>query len=197
MPEPIRSAHYAVVAYVRNQVGHFVEELRRELHPDHAHLAAHVTVLPPRQLSGSEQEAIQSLQERSARFPSFDVQLGDVETFCPRTPTVFVRVERFGHRFRDLHDELNSGPLHCHEQWPYMPHLTIVKMPELSGAEHALITSRERWANYSGNKSAHIEELTFVREGENSQWIDLATVRLGQFNSMKPGNTPTQSTPTR
>jgi 2'-5' RNA ligase len=197
MPEPLRPAHYAVVAYVRNQVGHFVEDLRRELHPDHAHLAAHVTVLPPRRLSGSEEEAIQSLQEHSARFPSFDVQLGDVETFCPTTPTVFVRVERFAHRFRDLHEELNTGPLHCNEQWPYMPHLTIVKMPELSGAELALVKSRERWANYSGKKSAHIEELTFVKESENNQWIDLATIRLGQFNGMKPGSAPTESTPSR
>ncbi|MCU1305699.1 MAG: hypothetical protein JWN45_394 [Acidobacteriaceae bacterium] len=75
-----------------------------------------------------------------------------------------------------------------------MPHLTIVKMPELSDADHALITSRERWADYSGTKSARIEELSFVREGENSQWIDLATIRLDQFNSMKPGNAPVKST---
>jgi 2'-5' RNA ligase len=195
MPEPLSPPHYAVVAYVRNQVGHFVEDLRRELHPDHSHLAAHVTVLPPRRLSGSEQEAIDSLQEHSARFPSFDVRLGDVETFSPTTPTVFLRVERFAHRFRDLHEELNTGPLHCEEQWPYMPHLTIVKMPELSSAANALLKSRKRWGDYSGSKSAHIEELTFVREGENNQWIDLATIRLGQFNSMKPGSAPVESTP--
>ena len=178
MPEASRSPHYAVVAYVHDSIGHFVEDLRRELHPVHSHLAAHVTVLPPRQITGSEEEAIRSLQEHSARFASFDVQLGDVETFSPRTPTVFLRVEHSAHRFRDLHEELNTGPLHCQEQWPYMPHLTIVKMPELSGAEHALAKSREEWAKYSGTKRARIEELTFVREGENNQWIDLATIRL-------------------
>jgi 2'-5' RNA ligase len=197
MPENLRPPHYAVVAYVRNQIGHFVEDLRRELHPDHAHLAAHVTVLPPRRLNGSEEEAVRSLQEHSARFAPFDVQLGDVETFCPRTPTVFLRVKRSAHRFRDLHDELNTGPLRCDELWPYMPHLTIVKMLELCETDQAVVKARERWAHYSGTKSAHVEELTFVREGENNQWIDLATIRLNQSNSMKPGTAPSQSTPTR
>jgi 2'-5' RNA ligase len=193
MPEISRPPQYAVVAYVRNPVGHFVEDLRRELHPDHSHLAAHVTVLPPRQLSGTEEQAIRTLQEHSARFATFEVQLGEVETFCPTTPTVFLRVERFAHRFRDLHEDLNVGPLHFEEQWPYMPHMTIVKMPELVGAEQALVKSRARWADYSGNRSARIEELTFVREGENNQWIDLATVHLGQSGSTQSGSVPTES----
>ena len=45
---------YALVAYVRNPVGEFVESLRRELHPELPHLAAHVTLLPPRFLAGTE-----------------------------------------------------------------------------------------------------------------------------------------------
>jgi 2'-5' RNA ligase len=178
MPDSAKPRQYAVVAYVRNPVGNFVEELRRELHPQHGHLPAHVTVLPPRQLHGTEQDAIHSLKEHSARFKSFEVRMGNVESFSPTTPTVFLRVEHSAHRFRDLHEELNTGPLQCNEIWPYMPHLTIVKMPELHQAEHALATSRERWSSYSGTKTLQIEELTFVREGDNDRWVDLATVRL-------------------
>src|SRR5437879_9172489 len=106
--------------------------------------------------------------------------MGEVESFCPTTATVFLRVASSAHRFRDLHDELNTGPLRCEEQWPYMPHLTIVKMPELAGAEHALTKSRELWAQFSGARSARIEELTFVRGGADNHWIDLATIRLGE-----------------
>ena len=45
---------YATVAYVRSPVGIFVEELRRDLHPAHTHADAHVTILPPRTLSGAD-----------------------------------------------------------------------------------------------------------------------------------------------
>src|SRR5437016_2822797 len=44
----MQTRRYALVAYVRNPVGEFVERLRQELHPDLPHLPAHLTVLPPR-----------------------------------------------------------------------------------------------------------------------------------------------------
>lgn len=54
---------YALVAYVRNPVGEFVERLRRQLHPELPHLAAHLTVLPPRLLQGTEGSAVEILEE--------------------------------------------------------------------------------------------------------------------------------------
>ncbi len=61
---------YAVVAYVRSPVGIFVEELRRELHPAHTHADAHLTVLPPRPLSGTEEQAVAALTEVGRTRPS-------------------------------------------------------------------------------------------------------------------------------
>ena len=83
---------YALVAYIRNPVGEFVEKLRRELHPELPHLAAHLTILPPRLLRGSEDTVIQDLAEACREAEPFDVGLGEVETFIPVTPTVFIRV---------------------------------------------------------------------------------------------------------
>src|SRR3954463_6513657 len=180
MASPSKAPQYAVVAYVKDSLGRFVEELRRDLHPDHTHLAAHVTVLPPRQLQGSESEAIHTLKRHAPETGPFKIVLGTVETFSPATPTVFIRVEKSAHRFRDLHDRLNQGALYCAEEWPYMPHMTIVKLPEMDGAYAALEAARSRWAEFTGDKSAAIEEVTFVREGTNHQWIDIATVKLRQ-----------------
>jgi len=178
MAEPSKPPQYAVVAYVRNSVGHFVEDLRRELHPEHGHLPAHVTVLPPRYLHGTEDEAIALLRSSLEKVERFQIQMGHVETFVPTTPTVFLRVEKHAHRFRELHMDLNRGPLECKEQWPYMPHLTIVKMPDEAQAAHALDVSRERWQRYHGQKTADIAEITFVREAMSQHWTDLATVAL-------------------
>ena len=178
MRDGSKPLQYALVAYLRDPVGRFVEGLRRELYPEHAHLAAHVTVLPPRELRGSEEEAVHQLRKLAARFTAFAIELNDVESFAPTTPTVFLRVSRSAHRFRDMHVAFNSGPLYCEEQWTYMPHLTIVKMPDFAAAEPALQIARERWAHYNGPRQAAINELTFVRESGEAAWTDLAVITL-------------------
>jgi 2'-5' RNA ligase len=178
MAHPAKPPQYAVVAYVRNSVGHFVEDLRRELYPEHGHLPAHVTVLPPRYLRGSETEAKAVLEAHLEKVERFQIQMGPVETFIPTTPTVFLRVEKHAHRLRELHEDLNTGAFRCDEQWPYMPHLTIVKMPDTPQAEHALAVSRERWRGFHGAKTAEITEVTFVRESTEHHWTDLATYTL-------------------
>ena len=178
MSDPSSNPSYAVVAYVRNRLGKFVEQLRSELYPEHAHLPAHVTILPPRKLCGTEQQAIESLKLGAKSFRPFDIELDGIETFAPTTPTVFIRVARAAHLFREMHDQFNIGPFNCEEIWQYIPHLTIVKMPTLAESQTALVTARDRWSRYVGERTCHIEELTFVREGESNHWIDLATVKL-------------------
>lgn len=177
MAEPCQ---YALVAYIRNTLGEFVENLRAELNPAHAHLPAHITVLPPRQLSGSEEEAVALVQQVCRHVAPFEVSLGDVENFMPITPTVFIRVAFAAYRVRELHDALNTGALFYNEQWPYMPHLTIVKLETMDAANRALETARQRWAKFECPRKTMITELTFVRSGEDlAHWDDLAPVTLG------------------
>ena len=176
----MQNPRYALVAYVRNAVGEFVENLRQELHPDLPHLPAHVTILPPRRLQGGELAALETLEDICSQAQPFEVTLGDVETFVPVTPTVFIRVAHSAHRMRELHDRLNIQALACGEEWPYMPHLTIVKLSTEDLAQQAYIFSRDRWAQFSGSRHIPISELTFVREQEQNRWEDLAGIPLGR-----------------
>ncbi len=171
---------YALVAYVRNPVGEFVESLRRELHPELPHLAAHVTLLPPRFLTGSEASAIESLERVCKEAEPFEVSLGEVETFIPVTPTVFIRVAHAAYRMRELHDRLNINGLACVEEWPYMPHLTIVKMSDEAQAQHAYRMARTRWADFDDGRCIEVRDLMFVREEAQNKWADLAGIQLGQ-----------------
>ena len=173
------SSRYALVTYVRNPVGEFVEQLRRELHPTTAHMAAHLTILPPRELTGSEAAALEFLEEACSRVVPFSVELGDVETFLPTTPTVFIQVKRAAYRIRELHDQLCGRGLRCDENWPYIPHLTIMKTETDQEARVALALARERWAQFPGKRQVHVEELMFVRENDGC-WQDLAPVPLGR-----------------
>ncbi len=169
---------YAAVTYVRSPAGMFVEELRRELHPSHTHADAHITVLPPRPLYGSEEQAIQQLTETCSSAAPFEVTMGDVETFIPSTPTVFIRVAHGAYRIRELHDRLNRGALQYTEPWPYMPHLTIVKMDTADEARKVVALARPRWDCCEDTRKIKVDSVTFVK-GNGERWIDLATVRLG------------------
>ncbi|HVO59288.1 MAG TPA: 2'-5' RNA ligase family protein [Terriglobales bacterium] len=184
----MHNPRYALVAYVRHPVGEFIEKLRRELHPDLAHLPAHITILPPRTLAdpepapeeNKEARALEALAQLCREVDPFEIVLGEVETFVPVTPTDFIRVAHGAYRLRELHDHLNTGILFCEEQWPYMPHLTVVKMGTEEQALAAFHTANERWSQYTGSRRVAIEEVTFVREAENNSWVDLAPVHLGR-----------------
>jgi len=176
----MQNPRYALVAYVRNAVGEFVENLRQELHPDLPHLPAHLTILPPRRLQGGELSALETVEDICARAERFEVTLGEVETFIPVTPTVFIRVAHAAYRMRELHDRLNTQALAAEEEWPYMPHLTIVKISSEELAQQAYIFARDRWAQFVGNRCVPVSELTFVREREPNCWVDLAGVPLGR-----------------
>ncbi|MGA8274080.1 MAG: 2'-5' RNA ligase family protein [Candidatus Sulfotelmatobacter sp.] len=173
------SLRYALVAYLRSPVGEFVENLRRELHPALPHLAAHLTLLPPRLLQGTENAALQVLARICGQTEPFEVTLGDMGTFVPTTPTVYIRVAQAASQLRELHDQLNTQVLAFAEEWPYTPHLTVVKMPTEEEAEQALKIAGERWRNYSGTRRILLDRLTFVREEAQHRWVDLAPVLLG------------------
>ena len=172
-------SRYALVTYVRNPVGEFIEELRRELHPTAVHPAAHLTILPPRALAGTEAAALEFLEEACSRVIPFHVEMGDVETFLPTTPTVFLQVKRAAYRMRELHDQLSRKGLCCDEIWPYIPHLTIVKTELDEQARAAYLIARERWAQFLGSRQVPVEELMFVRETDGD-WQDVAPVPLGR-----------------
>jgi 2'-5' RNA ligase len=168
---------YAVVAYVRSPVGIFVEQLRCELHPSHTHADAHLTILPPRPLSGTEEQATELLTEVAQAATCFEVAMGEVESFVPVTPTVFLRVARGAYRMRELRDRLNREALRFEEPWPYMPHLTIAKMDSEEEAAKVLEVARQRWQSYTGPRTLSIDSLTLVK-GTGERWVNIAKAPL-------------------
>jgi 2'-5' RNA ligase len=137
-----------------------------------------VTILPPRTLPGTEQQALDLLAEVCQSTPAFEVTMGDVETFVPLTPTVFLRVARGAYRMRELHDKLNRNGLYFEEPWPYMPHLTIAKMDTSEEAGKVLEIARQRWSAYTGPRTVRIASLNFVM-GVGERWVNLAKTPLG------------------
>jgi 2'-5' RNA ligase len=173
------SVRYALVAYITSPVAAFVENLRRELHPDLPLLAAHLTFLPPRPLRGSETEALQLLARVCASVEPFEVALGDMQSFAPTTATVYISVSQGASRMEEFHRQLNQQAFAFAEEWPYVPHLTIAKMNTQAAAVEAVEIARQRWQRFPGSRRILLDRLTFVREDAPNHWVDLAPVSLG------------------
>ncbi|MGH9529879.1 MAG: hypothetical protein ACRD2S_08185, partial [Terriglobales bacterium] len=73
-----------------------------------------------------------------------------------------------------------TGALASDEPWPYLPHLTIVKMGAEDQAQEAYRLASRRWSEFRGSRSIRVERLTFVREDGLNRWIDLAEIQLGR-----------------
>jgi 2'-5' RNA ligase len=147
-------------------------------------MPAHLTILPPRPLQGTENLALEVLERVCGNEEPFEVTLGDVGTFIPVTPTVYIRVDSGSAHMSELHSKLNTEVLAFKEEWAYIPHLTIVKMGAEPPAQTAFEVARRRWSHYSGSRRILLERLTFVREdireGALNCWVDLASVVLGR-----------------
>ncbi|MFY9744296.1 MAG: 2'-5' RNA ligase family protein [Candidatus Sulfotelmatobacter sp.] len=173
------SVRYALVAYIKGPITAFVENLRRELHPALPHHAAHLTFLPPRQLQGTESEALHTLEQICGSVEPFEVTLGEMESFVPTSCTVYIGVAQGASRMHELHRQLNQQALEFAEEWPYVPHLTIAKMNDLGEASRAVKIARQSWSTYNASRRILVDRLTFVREDSPGCWVDLAPVPLG------------------
>jgi 2'-5' RNA ligase len=143
-------------------------------------LPAHITILPPRILQGAETEALETVERVCRDVEPFEIVLGEVASFVPSTPTVFIRVAHAAYRMRELHDRLNVDVLQAEEQWPYMPHLTIFRLDAVEQAEPALEEACRRWEDYRQTRRVLVDRLTFVREAGANHWVDLVPVPLGR-----------------
>ena len=172
------SQRYGVVAYVTDPVGQFLEDLRRELRPSLPRSEAHLTILPPRLLHVTEAEALDALRLFCSQNLPFHVGLGEVTTFLPGTPTVFVEVGEGASLMGELHRALNAGPLASGETWPYVPHLTIVRMDTSEEALAVVSRARSHWQSYEGTRRVQVTHLAFVREEDDLTWVDLGRFAL-------------------
>jgi 2'-5' RNA ligase len=168
--------------------------VRAELAPDQKHLRAHVTTLHPRLLSSANLErstipqdsltqierAACAIVERAAgQLAPIRVSFGEVTTFSPAHPTVYLPVEDGARHLRYLNGVLKSGPLNSPDPWVYVPHLTLATLPDNDAAVSASHRAAEKWHAYRGPCEYLIEELSLVREDAPDGWLDLYSVRLG------------------
>src|SRR5215831_6340030 len=116
---------FALVTYIPDPLRKFLDDLRRELVPGCVP-NAHVTVLPPRPLSGATQEAIETIRARLPDLFAFEIEAGEVLVF-PVSDVVYLSVRKGKEELFQMHRALNLGPLKFRALFPYHPHITLAQ----------------------------------------------------------------------
>ncbi len=168
---------FALVIYVPDPLGRFLDDLRRDLVPlcdPHAH----VSVLPPRQLPADWETAAEQARALTEKWAPFDLELTSVEIF-PATGVIYIEIGRGAAELNRLHAAMNTGALEYPEPYSYHPHITVAQ--GVSGENVAAVAEEARrcWAEYRGPRVFRVERAVFVRNRMDNCWVDLAEYPLG------------------
>lgn len=175
--EDIQSINsYAVVSYIPDPLGMYLDDMRRELVPD-CIPHAHVTVLPARSLSVSAEEAWRLIRDRAETFPAFEVETGGIEVF-ENTFVAYVAVRKGWDELVALHDALSQGPLWFAEPYPYHPHITVAQDFDPALLWEIAEKARRLWERFPHPRRFLVDSLTFVQATADNRWLDLANCRL-------------------
>jgi 2'-5' RNA ligase len=174
--EPINC--FALVTYIPDRLGAFLDDLRRLLVPG-CIPRAHVTILPPRPLMAPTGQAIKDLTRRIQEVPAFDIEAGPLEVF-ENTSVVYISLGKGREELHRLHSLLNSGSLRFDEPFLYHPHITVAQELAPEQVEELTEAARRRWAEYTGPRTFTAERITFVQSTVQQRWLDLAHWSLGQ-----------------
>src|ERR1044071_6278692 len=120
VPEDERLNVYALVIYIPDPLGRFLDDLRRELVP-HYNPHAHVSVLPPRPLAVDWQAASEQARALTNSWAPLEGEFTRLETF-PFTDVIYLEVGSGASELRRMHAAMNSGAFKFLEPFAYHPH---------------------------------------------------------------------------
>lgn len=167
---------YALVSYLPEPLGGFLDSLSRELVPE-CRPHAHITLLPPRHLSGSVEEAKSTIERVTMTLRPFDLEITTIEIFDV-TAVIYADIGAGRTRLFDLHRSLNVDSLFYQEQFDYHPHVTLAIKTEDRDVPALLERARREWAAYTGSRCFRVDQLHFVHNVAPDCWDDVASYLL-------------------
>ena len=163
---------YALVIYLPDPLGSFLDDLRLEMVPG-CNPHAHVSVLPPRPLPVEPEAAIDEARDIVSRFAAFDIELGQIEKFDV-TDVIYISVEKGAAQLRQMHQSLNQTVLAFNEPFGYHPHITLAQEIEPASVGPLRELAARRWREFGGPRTFRANRTVFVRNTRGNDWVDLA-----------------------
>jgi len=174
---------FSLVTYLPDPLRKFLDDLRRELVPG-CLPAAHLTILPPRPLSGTAAEALETIRARISDFSPFEIETGEVLVF-PISDVIYLSIKKGGKELLPMYKSLNVGPLRYQEPFPYHPHITLAQGLTREQSVELAAVARRRWSEYAYSRVFPVESLAFVQNTTRNLWVDLAHFQLHPAPSIR------------
>jgi len=168
---------FALVSYIPEPLAGFLDRLRQELVPN-CFLRAHVTILPPRPIPASPEDAWKVIRETAPQLAPFDVELNGVDVF-PVSDVIYIKLSAGSEELRRMHAALNRNGLYFKEEFSYHPHITLAQDLKPDELDELSSVARARWAEFSFAKKFRVEKVVFVQNTRRNQWLDLGECQLG------------------
>jgi len=181
--QPARINCFALVSYLPEPLRAFLDKLRCDLVPE-CHAKAHVTILPPRPLAGTPEQAWGELRERLVEFAPFEIELGGVEIF-PETQVIYIALARGARELRRMHAALNHGQVEWREPFEYCPHITLAQQLDAEAVQRALERSVRTWQEFKGSRRFEVRRLAFVQNTVGNRWMDLEGLELTEVGARR------------
>jgi 2'-5' RNA ligase len=178
IPAEERLNVFALVIYIPDPLGRFLDDLRRELIPG-CNPHAHVSVLPPRPLAADWRAASRQVQILASAHRPFPVVLGEIRIF-PVTNVIYLEVDSGREELSAMHDALNGDSLVFEEPFVYHPHVTLAQEIPPGEVHTVHELAQRRWREYSGERAFQADHAAFVQNTMGNCWIDLAEFGLGE-----------------
>src|SRR4051794_19562742 len=177
IPAEQRLNVYALVIYIPDPLGRFLDDLRRNLVPG-CNPHAHVSVLPPRPLSGDWEVAREQVRALSEAWTPFDITLTNISVF-PVTNVVYLEIGQGTEEMHRLHAAMNSDGLHFDEPFEYHPHITLAQEIPGDTVQQIGNRAREMWNGFAGSRTFRAQRAAVVQNTLANRWLDLAESPLG------------------
>jgi len=172
---------YALVIYIPDPLGRFLDDLRRELVPG-CNPHAHVSVLPPRQLAVDWPVAGEQVRHCASEWAPFDIELGGIRMF-PVTNVIYIELVCGADELRRMHAMANSRALESAEPFQYHPHITVAQELDPDDVDAVNLLAEKRWREFAGPRGFHADHVSFVQNADNC-WKDLELVPLNAVRSL-------------
>lgn len=163
---------YALVNYIPDPMGAYLNELRAELVPG-CRLRSHVTLLPPRVLAAPSESLVQELDRRIPYLHSFNITLGEIEIF-ESTGVIYLGLRSGQRELQEMHRNLSDGIFAYNEPFPFEPHITLAQEIPAERLQECLNHAHARWRAWSHDRSFPILNLTFVKNITPTRWDTLS-----------------------
>jgi 2'-5' RNA ligase len=174
---------FALVTYIPEPLGGFLDRLRRDLIPG-CLPRAHVTILPPRPVLAPTADAVAKLNQWIAELEAFEIEAREVEVF-ENTSVIHIGLGKGREELQWIHTQLNADPLEFSEPFPYHPHITLAQDFDAEQVPRLLEEAKRHWAQYAGPRTFPVETITFVQNTTQNRWIDLARWSLGAVPTVR------------